>query len=869
MMKSIVCACAALSIVAAAAAASGAEPAASVVVRHAKDPDKVLVFDVGDTIEVVVSVPPGTAETGPVAVRWIDSYDRVVAEASRPAGQRVSVQFPVRACVSTGNRIEILREGRPLAEPVPFGCAPQYTRPLRDWYVFPWAQYPVGTGDTLRSVGVNGGMAYKLIPFGRLVANDMRFYVDQMAWEYYGPYKKDRAGFRAKMDPFLKEWNETGVANTATLTREPCLSDPETMKRLREHLQRHVRLHAPYKPVWYNIQDEGGMAGQNQRNEFCYGPHCLIALRTFLKEQYGSLAVLNEAWGTTFATWDDVKPMTSYEVRRREKDVPLEQKRLGPWCDHRASQDLVMTRALARGREFCREIDPGGLFGMTGTQEPSPWPAFDYSLVPTAVDIAHYYDYGNAQEIARSFHPRYGSRTFPYPGWSTGTVRVRQDWYYLFHGLACTGIWDQAMTLLDRDGRPTPKVLAFKDTFLELQRGIGRLFINAVRDDDPIGIHFSQPSLRVRALAGDDPALAGGAGYLDDAGVMRALEDLGFQYNFVAYREVEEGLLTKGGYRLYFLLNAVALSDKEAAALDAWVASGGVLVTDSRAGLFDQHGRGRPEPALSRLTKGSPADQSDAFDVFRHGRGRVIRLKALPLAAYPAERVTGGASVAPVKAAVGRILKVATLRARFPVLDADGQPAHGVETVVFTDGAARYLAIFRNPGYEGFLMRRHRGVFESCFPHPVPVSVQFPGPGEVHDIRGGRHLGQPRSVPATLEPFTPLCYAVLPYRVTGLSVDAPSKASPGETVRLTCTVRPDGGAPVGHHVLRVDVFGSDGVLRMHYSRNLETSHGTAAMTIPLALNDAPGTWRVAVRDVASGTAAEATVVVTAAESARS
>jgi hypothetical protein len=844
-------------------------PAVQVTVRHPDAPTKPAVFDVGDTIEVVADLSRSAAPGAKIAARWLDSYGRLVADETRTlaADGQLSLRFPVRACVSTGNRIELLADGQPLGVPTAFGCAPQHTRPLRDWYVFPWNVYPAGTGDTLRSVGVNGGMAYKLTPFDSLIANDLRFYVDQMAWEYFGPYKKRTAEFRAKMDPFLKEWNEQGVANTSYLTREPCLSDPETMTRLEEHLRRHVVMHEPYKPVWYNLQDEGGMAGQNQRNEFCYGPHCLAGLRTWLKEQYGALEALNAAWGVQFAAWDDVTPLTSYEVRQREKNVPLAQRRLGPWCDHRAYMDLVMTRALARARDYCHTLDPGGLFGMTGTQDPSPWPAFDYSLIPTAVDIAHYYDYSNAIEIARSFHPRHGSHLFPYPGWSSGNTRVREDWYYLFHGLGATGIWDKPPALLDADGRPTPKVLAFKDTWLELQHGIGRLFINARRDNDPIAVAFSQPTLRVREMLRDDPAFANATWAWDDTGAIRALEDLGFQYEFVADWEAEQGLLTKGGFRLFFLLNTVALSDRSAAAVAAWVKAGGVLVTDDKTGLFDEHGRGRTTPILAALTAGKPEQTSPPFDVFACERGKVVLAKPFSLNQYARERLLGAERVAAAKATVGRMTYLAGLAARIPVLDQTGRPAHAVEVFQFTDGPARYIALLRNPGNDGRLARALRDVATQCFPDPIQVTVQFSpkprSPGtpvddapEVYNVRAGTHLGQVTSDTTTLEPWSPAVYALLPYRVSGVEISAPAKARRGEIVPVRLAIRRDGAGTVGHHVLRVDVFGPDGALRTFYSRNLDADAGRAEMTIPFALNDAPGSWRLRVRDVATGTTGE-------------
>ncbi len=850
-------------------AAVSATALGQVVVRHAGAPAKRAIFDVGDTIEVVVKADAPSAAKK-VTARWTDSYGRLVAERAKEAGRagETVLRFPVKAVVSTGNKVEVLVDGKPLGEPVAFGCSPQHTRPLRDWYTFPWAAYPVGTGDALRSVGCNGQRGYGTSrwregSFDPIVANDLRYYVDELLKPIRMPrrvftlYKKDRKLMGQHTKPFLAKWSG-GVADHSTLARQSCLSDPETLKRMDDMAAQVVKWHAPMKPVWYNMQDEGGMGAQNQKNEFCYSRHCLAGFRKWIQTQYPSLKALNDAWGTAFSDFDAVEPMTSYEVRKRERDVAVAKKRLAPFCDHRAYMDIVMLKALARCRAVGRKHDPTGLFGMTGTQGPSPWPGFDYSQLAKVLDIGHYYNYNNAIEIARSFHARQGTRLFPYPGWFAGKKRCRYDWYYLFHGVATTGLWDIDKELLDKDGRPTEKGLGLKDTWLELQRGIGRLYINAKRDNDPIGFHFSQPSRRVQAMVYDDKACAGQTWSWDDSGAERALEDIGYQYEFVAYDEVEQGLLTEGGFKLYFVLAALAVSDAEAKAMTDWVAAGGVLVIDKWAGLFDEHGRGRAKPALAALIAGKADSTGEGFDVFAHGKGKVVRLKAdARMARYPTRRHSGGEAVAPVKKLAGDLAALAGLKPRLPVLDEKGAHHHAVEVVMFTDGPARYAGVLFNTGYDGRL-RMLKGDKSKLakLDKPSTVKVVFDGKSEVYNIRTGKHLGKVKALAATLDPVYPLCYALLGYRVTGVTVNVPKAVKRGEAVIVEAAVKASAGK-VARHVLRADVLGPDGKLRTYYSRNLETEAGKAEMTIPLALNDAVGAWKVRVKDTATGTTAEA------------
>jgi hypothetical protein len=80
---------------------------------------------------------------------------------------------------------------------------------------------------------------------------------------------------------------------------------------------------------------------------------------------------------------------------------------------------------------------------------------------------------------------------------------------------------------------------------------------------------------------------------------MKLLEDSGFQYDFVSYRDVlRRRAASLDRYRVLILPRTLALSDREAEAVRAWVARGGTLIADYLPGVFDEHGRGRARGAL-------------------------------------------------------------------------------------------------------------------------------------------------------------------------------------------------------------------------------------------------------------------------------
>jgi hypothetical protein len=131
------------------------------------------------------------------------------------------------------------------------------------------------------------------------------------------------------------------------------------------------------------------------------------------------------------------------------------------------------------------------------------------------------------------------------------------------------------------------------------------------------------------------------------------------------------------------------------------------------------------------------------------------------------------------------------------------------------------------------------------------VQIRFPVKGYVRERLAGRDCGKTDRVTAMLTPSTVLLYSVLPYSVKSVAVSvAATEVARGDAVRYAVAVKAKGRAD--DHVLRLDVRDPDGKESKAYSRNLTALGGRAAGTIPLALNDKPGEWTLAVKDMASG-----------------
>ena len=65
-------------------------------------------------------------------------------------------------------------------------------------------------------------------------------------------------------------------------------------------------------------------------------------------------------------------------------------------------------------------------------------------------------------------------------------------------------------------------------------------------------------------------------------------------------------------------------------------------------------------------------------------------------------------------------------------------------------------------------------------------------------------------------------------------------------------------------VIRVNILGPDGEDRPYYARTLLPEGLEATVSVPFAINDAPGAWKIVARDVLTGTRGQATVRLEAA-----
>src|SRR5258708_38445342 len=399
------------------------------------------------------------------------------------------------------------------------------------------------------------------------------------------------------------------------------------------------------------------------------------------------------------------------------------------------------------GAEAVRAVDPEAYVGIGGGQMPG-WGGYDYYRISQALTAIEPYDIGNNIEILRSLNPGMAVVTTSF---AHGPSEKRRVWYEALHGNRGLIIWDDKNEFLSKDAIIQPRGQDAAPYYNELRNGLGALLVASERQADPIAIHYSQASMRtawmlVQKPKGDAWVRRTSSSEERDSDFMRlreswcrAIEDLGLQYNFVAYGQVEQGELLKRGYRVLVLPRSSSLSAAEARAIREFVEQGGTLIADSEPGTFDEHSRRLPHSSLA-----------DVFAAPAFGKGRAVLVNA-HLLHYQQNRLVG--KEREVQELIGKLMRESGVKPEFAVTDQSGNAVPGVETHRFRNGGVTIIGLLRNPSLRVNELGPPK--FKSNERFATPISVRLTPPAELYawNIHTGESLGRQKQIMVTLDPF--------------------------------------------------------------------------------------------------------------------
>ena len=792
---------------------------------------------------------------GTLAVRWTDAFGRVVEDRTIPVEltDENEIRFPLdmHRAAAMQNTLAVHftfhgtnRKGeadhRDEQAQVNFIARPP-DRDWRDYRIIMWQDYPAGLWKTLKSLGIDAGqyVGRNEPPAGFLVGDNLQWYAENIATDFYSAYHRyfpDRrvnwkfteAKDLYKQDPSSKE----------AFKRHPSFSDPAWIAMIHDRLVSVARKHSPYRPIFYDLGDESGIADLAAFWDFDFSDQSLAGMRVWLQQRYGTLAALNHQWGTQLSSWDLVTPETTAEAMKRTDG------NFSSWADHKEWMDISYARALRMGADAVHSVDPKAYVGIAGAQMPG-WGGYDYARLTRAVNFFEPYDIGNNIEIIRSLAPGTPVVTTAF---ARGPWEKHRVWYELLHGNRGLIIWDDKHEFVNRDGTPGPRGIEAGPYYNEIRGGIGALLINSRRAADPIAIHYSQASFRTDWMLRNRPKGDAWASRTSSSERMdsdflrlresycRLVEDLGLQYRFVSYSQLEKGELSRGGYRVLILPDSLALSAAEAAAVRDFLRSGGTAITSGEPGEFDEHSRRLAAPQLSDVS------------------GKMVRIPGDVLN-YHRDRLLG--KEGPVIEGARKVFQDAGVRPTYVVVDEQGRNVVGVETHVFHNGGATIVGLLSNPQLRVDELGPPEFKSNERFEKPRRLRLLLPVEAYLYDVRKGQFVGKRKEVEFTLDPYEPALYALLPAAVSDLRVAASRQVERGASAAAGFSLE----SPAATSVFHVEVVDPSAKVVFRYSGNFFGTEGRGGMEIPFAVNDSPGKWEVRVRDVLTGDTARSIIEV--------
>jgi hypothetical protein len=438
-------------------------------------------------------------------------------------------------------------------------------------------------------------------------ATGLRWYIENIATDFYASYHRYTPGKPVNWR-FLaaQEKSSANPSDDAALYREPSLLDQAWRDRIRDRLTDTVMRQKPYRPLFYSLGDEAGIADLAAFWDFDLSPPSVAGFRTWLRDQYGSLAALNAEWGTKYTDWNSIRPETTPEAVRRDDE------NFAPWNDFKAWMDTSFAASLRFGTDTIHRADPNALSAIEGVQTPG-WGGYDYAQLSRAVDVMEIYDGDDNLPLVRSINPRVIPLITTFVAGPDGLHAI---WRSALRGARGLVLWDEDNSIVRPDASAGPRAAAYAPVFAALRGEIGRRLVDAEPIYDSVAVLYSPVSFRVswildhhhdegawiRWTADTEPKDTAWRVSLRDWSA--ALARMGLHPRFITQEQLARGQLSATAL---ILPHSIALSDQDQRAINAFAAKGGLVIADTPPGQFDGHGRKRSAPVVA-ATITAPAD---------------------------------------------------------------------------------------------------------------------------------------------------------------------------------------------------------------------------------------------------------------------
>ena len=377
--------------------------------------------------------------------------------------------------------------------------------------------------------------------------------------------------------------------------RDPCLRDPEGLKIVKEKTALRAKRHVSHFPVLYYSSDENSLGWHDTAHDYCRTPHCLAAFRKAMQNRYGTLAKLNQVWKSSYKKWEQVTPPTLAEARKSAN--------YAPWLAHR----IFMLGALDEGARALlgalRQVDPRAKLAHSGQGLTRLNDCWDWRKMPNHYELSNLYaTMGGLPDFLRTLRPGYAAGNWN--GYGAPLPQIRfTAWNDIADGMFAPAYWYDCYFFRRGDNELNTAGLHMKKVITEIKSsGADPLMTTGKRVYSPFTLVYSPESLAAAAVTGDFSSINDGTYNGNLAGWVRLIRSAGFPApQIIGDNKLKD--ITPSNTPVLVLPLLQLMSDRQIEYVKKYLLSGGILVIDAQAGIFDGFYSLRKNNPLQQLAR--------------------------------------------------------------------------------------------------------------------------------------------------------------------------------------------------------------------------------------------------------------------------